>query len=196
MKILGITAFIACCLTPLSVSAAIVAGDQLVAGSLGAVKVTGPNRSSFISPGWYGGGEYFYQLTDSFALGAEASWAKPHNKRITVLGGLVGVGVDADVFTAAGLARWNFTPERSWTPYVAAGPGLHYVAQTVTVSAPSVALNDVQGTYSWRISAVAAAGVDYFCGHWLLGAQMRFETFDRNTSGLMWGGRAGYKFGK
>jgi hypothetical protein len=164
MKKLALVALLAC-LTPLSVSAAIRAGDQLVAGNLGAVKVTGPNRGSFISPGWFGSGEYFYQLTDSFAVGGEASWAKPHNKRISALGGLVTIATDADVFSAAGLARWNFTPQLNWTPYVAAGPGLHYVAQTVSVLVPSApSLNDVQGGYGWRLSGVAAAGVDYFCG--------------------------------
>lgn len=196
MKKLMLSAFVAC-LAPVSAAAAIVAGDQLISGDLGAVTVAGPNRSSFISPGWFGGAGYFYQLTDSLAVGGEATWTKPHGKSVTVLGGQVGIRTDADVFTAAALARWNFTPQRNWTPYVAAGPGLHYVAQTIALSVPSTpSLNSVAGTYSWRISAIAAAGVDYFWGDWLLGAEMRFQTFDSLTSGATWAGRFGYKFGK
>lgn len=196
MKKLVLSAFIAC-LTPLSASAAIVAGDQLVSGDFGGVTATGPDRSSFISPGWFGGADYFYQLTDSLAVGGEANWSKPHSKSVTVLAGAVGIRTDADVFTAAALARWNFTPQRSWTPFVAAGPGLHYVAQTVAITVPSApSLNSVQGTYGWKISAVAAAGVDFFCDHWLFGAEARFVTFDSFSSGVTWAGRLGYRFGK
>ena len=179
-----------------SAMAAFQKGDQLAAIDLGAVTVTGPNRNSFVSPGWFAGGDYFYHLTNAFAVGGEVSWAKPRNKNVSALGGQVNVGTSADVVTGAVLGRWNLTPQKTWTPYVAAGPGLHYLMQTVTINVPSApSLGSTTNTYLWKISAVAAVGVDYIYQDWLLGAQARYQTFDSNSGGVAWLARLGYKFG-
>lgn len=171
-------------------------GDHMVSADIGALKMTGPDRNSYESPGWFVGLDYFYELTPELALGTGASWNQPHSKGEESISQGKGTRLQTlDSYSFGPLARWNLATDAQWVPYVAAGPALRYRSKTVTDTFPKNPGNDTSSNVTfWRISGMAAVGIDYLQDDWIAGAEMRYQNFSSNGGGLIWSVRAGYRF--
>jgi hypothetical protein len=181
-------------------SAEIKAGDQFVTVEGGILAPEGAQQE-FFYPGYLAGGEYLYTACPYFSVGAEALYEKPHNVGQGVLfnGHQTTTQYDYQSMTSlAALGRFNFTPQKDWTPYAQLGLGMYYNNdQAVVGVAGAPQFNFTGQAYFWRITAIAAAGLDYVnADGLLLGVQLHYQTFGQNLEGLGALVRVGLRFGR
>lgn len=184
-------------------AAEIKAGDQFVTVEGGILAPEGAQQE-FFYPGYLAGGEYLYTACPYFSVGAEALYEKPKNVGQGVRYGVNQATVQYDyqsMTSLAALGRFNMTPQKDWTPYAQLGLGMYYNNDQATVGVGGNGNNPgftaTGQAYFWRITAIAAAGLDYVnADGLLLGVQFRYQTFGQYLNGFGTAVRVGLRFGR
>lgn len=185
-------------------SAEIKTGDQSLTLEGGVLAPEGAQQE-FLYPGYLVGGEYLYAACPYFSAGVEGLYQKPKNTGQGVLtagaGGVTQSSVQYDyqsMTSLAALGRFNMTPQKDWTPYAQLGLGMYYNNDQKFVSIGGVSGSPFSGqAYFWRVTAIAAAGLDYVNADGLLfGVQLRYQTFGQYLNGFGTAVRVGLRFGR
>jgi len=173
MPLLFVLLFPALCAS--GASAQIAAGEKTATLTLGAGRIGGHDRSLY-NDGFFASGEYLFYPSSGLGYGGEISLHTPESTTTDVAGTGVKTQLRSRFLSALATGRWNVTPQRRSTPYVAAGVGLaqHVIRQSWSTG------SEAQEDF-WRWTGVVRIGWACLHGKGIAGADLRYQYLDSLT---------------